>query len=271
VSGLKADHATISPDGKHLVVSATTAQVADVFDAKTGELITSFPTGYYPHQNDYSHDGKHIYNSSIGNVGYGSIPHSLNALKGDRWLVMVDATTFEVLRTWEFEFGIRPSVLTPDERFMYAQLSYLNGVIKYDLHEAREVARSEQPLSAFAMETYKTYDEYPHDSAHHGLSISGDGKKLCDCGTIDNTVAIVTTDDMQVSTMIDVGMVPYWSTTSPNGRYCFVSLSGDDGVSVIDFEEEREVKIVPTGDFPQRSRLGKVPERALELLDPVAG
>ena len=154
---------------------------------------------------------------------------------------------------------------------MYAQLSYLNGVIKYDLEADREIARSDQPLSEFALNTYKTYDEYPHDSAHHGLAISGDGKYLCDCGTIDNNVAIVDTETMEVKKYIDVGMVPYWATTSPDGRYCFVSLSGDDAISVIDYQEMREVKVVPTGKFPQRSRLARVPKNVLDLLTPDGG
>ena len=266
VEGFKADHATISPDGKRLVVSATTARVADVFNADTGELVGSFPTGYYPHQNDYSADGKFIYNSSIGNVGHGAVTYANNADKGDRWLVKADAETLEVVKTWKFDYGIRPSVITKDDKIMYAQLSYLNGVIKYDLEASKELARSDQPLSEFALSTYKTYDEYPHDSAHHGLSISGDGKRLCDCGTIDNNVAIVSTDTMEVEKYIDVGLVPYWATTSFDGRYCFVSLSGDDAVSVIDFETAKQVKVVPTGKFPQRSRLGRVPQSVIDLL-----
>ena len=76
VEGFKADHATISHDGNGSVVSATTARVADVFDAETGAIVGSFPTGYYPHQNDYSADGKYIYNSSIGNVGYGAVTYA---------------------------------------------------------------------------------------------------------------------------------------------------------------------------------------------------
>jgi DNA-binding beta-propeller fold protein YncE len=272
VESPKADHATMSPDGKVLVVSATgTSRVAQVFDTSNGAVVGSFPTGYYPHQNDYSADGKHIYNSSIGNVAYQSVPHAQNDMKGDRWLVKVDATTLEVVRTWVFEYGIRPNVITPDESVLYTQLSYLNGVVKYDLNAGQELARSDQDLSEFALSTYATYDEYPHDSAHHGLALSSDGKRLCDCGTIDNTVAIIATDTMQVEHMIDVGMVPYWATTSPDGKYCFVSISGDDVISVIDYEEGVEVRTTPTGNFPQRSRLGRVPESAIQGLIPGDG
>ena len=272
VDSPKADHATISPDGSKLVVSATgTSRLADVIDAHTGKIVGSFATGAYPHQNDYSADGKHVYNSSIGNVGYQAVTYQNNAQAGDRWLIKVDATNFLVEKTWIFDWGIRPNVITADETIMYAQLSYLNGVIKYDLAASKELQRSEQPLSAFALSTYATYDEYPHHSAHHGLALSKDGQRLCDCGTIDNTVTIVRTENMTVEKTIDVGMIPYWATTSPDGRYCFVSLSGGNSVSVIDFEGGTEVKVVPVGKFPQRSRLGRVPERILSLLSRIPG
>ncbi|HMI85440.1 MAG TPA: hypothetical protein VK550_15195, partial [Polyangiaceae bacterium] len=272
VESPKADHAALSPDGNRLVVSATgTSRLADVLDAHTGKILGSFATGAYPHQNDYSADGKYIFNSSIGNVGYQAVTYQNNATAGDRWLIKVDANTFQVLKTWVFEWGIRPSVITADESIMYAQLSYLNGVIKYDLVAGKETQRSDQPLSPFALMTYANYDEYPHHSAHHGLALSKDGKRLCDCGTIDNTVSIVLTDGMTLEKTIDVGMVPYWATNSPDGLYCFVSLSGSDAISVIDYNAGTEAKVVPVGKFPQRSRLGRVPEPLLALLSRTPG
>src|SRR5205807_9074503 len=50
VSGYKADHATLSPDGTRLVVSATVSDRAQVLDARTGAVVGSFGTGHYPHQ-----------------------------------------------------------------------------------------------------------------------------------------------------------------------------------------------------------------------------
>jgi len=271
VDGLKADHATMSHDGTRMIVSATTANVADVIDTATGMIVGSFPTGDFPHQNDYSADGKSIYNSSIGNVGYEAVSYANNSAKGTRKLVKVDAETLDVVKSWTFDWGIRPSIVTADETILYAQLSYLNGAIKYDLEASMELARNEQPLSEYAMQTYAGYDEYPHDSAHHGLALSGDGTRLCDCGTIDNTVAIVATADMTTEHIIDVGSIPYWATNSPDGTICFVSLSGSDAVSVIDYATGTELTTVPVGKFPQRSRLGRVPEAVIALLQPTAG
>jgi YVTN family beta-propeller protein len=260
VDGFKADHATLSPDGTRLVVSATSADKAQVIDAATGNVVGAFATGHFPHQNDYSADGKHIYNGSIGDVG---LPSALDAFKGKRQLTVVDAKTLAVVRTYAFAEGIRPAVITSDEKLMYAQLSFLNGLVEYDLTSGTIARTLEEPRSAFARANYPTRDDYPHDSAHHGLALSGDGAKLCDAGTIDNNVSIVSTATMTVEKTIDVGLIPYWATTSADGKHCFVSLSGDNAVSVIDYAAAKEVVRVPVGKFPQRSRLGKIKDELL--------
>jgi YVTN family beta-propeller protein len=268
VDGFKADHGALSPDGTKLVVSATSADVADIFDAKSGSLTGSFPTGHYPHQNDFTADGKHIYNGSIGDV---SLPFSQDAQKGARQITVVDANTLQVIKTYPFTDGVRPTVVTADEKTAYLQLSYLNGLISYDFATSSITTTLLEPLSAFAQANYPTQDDYPHDSAHHGLALSGDGKRLCDCGTIDDTVSLVSVDTMSVLSTIDVGLVPYWATTSPDGNSCFVSLSGDNSVSVVSYATGQETKRVQVGWFPQRSRLGTVPAAVIGRLSPDAG
>jgi YVTN family beta-propeller protein len=101
--------------------------------------------------------------------------------------------------------------------------------------------------------------------------MSADGKWLCDAGTIDNTVSIVSTSDMTVQKTIDVGLVPYWATTSVDGTVCFVSLSGDNAVSIIDYAAQSEVTRVTVGKFPQRSRLGRIRESTVAALAKVPG
>ena len=104
VAGFKADHAAISPDGTRLVVSATSANKAQVFNAADGSIVGEFKTGTYPHQNDYSHDGKYIYNSSIGNVGYKAVPYKDNSKKGERSLVKIDAVTNKLVGSGSLNF-----------------------------------------------------------------------------------------------------------------------------------------------------------------------
>ncbi len=266
--GFKADHAALSADGRQFVVSATTASKAEVIDTATGKLLTSFATGAYPHANDYSPDGTVLYNSSIGIT---SLPKLLNGLKGSRAVTAVDAKTFKPLRTYTFEYGIRPAVFTRDNRTMYAQLSYLNGFIEYDLAAGKTTRTVNMPFSDKAAKMKP--DDYPQNSAHHGMAMNADESKLCVAGTIDDYVSIVSrpglTTDGTVHYATDA--LPYWTQTSPNGRDCFVSLAEDDQISVVDYRTAKEVARIDVGRFPQRERAAKLTPAALAGLDPAKG
>ena len=54
---------------------------------------------------------------------------------------------------------------------------------------------------------------------------------------------------MTTQSVTDVGLVPYWATTGPDGKYCYVSLSGDNSVSVIDYETGDEVSEIPVINY----------------------
>lgn len=266
--GIHSDHMALSPDGSQLVISATTAQEAVVLDAQTGAEEGTFPTGTYPHQNTYTPDGKYIYNESIGIT---ALPKALNALKGQLQLEKVDAATLQVVKVWPFPYGVRPFVIAPDGTTMYADLSYLNGFIKYDLDTSTTLATVQQPYGAAA--AAESPDSYPQNSAHHGIALSGDGSKLCDVGTIDDYTKIVSTSTLQTTATVTypTGSIPYWATTSADGNYCYVSLSADNEVSVISYTTGAEVARVPVGSFPQRERVATVPQAVIDSLSSAVG
>ena len=85
--------------------------------------------------------------------------------------------------------------------------------------------------------------------------MSRDGRKLCVAGTMSDYAAIVARDDFSYK-LLDSGRKPYWATNSADGRYCFVSASGDDKVTVISYADERVVATIAVGDHPQRMRAG---------------
>jgi DNA-binding beta-propeller fold protein YncE len=263
LEGYHADHMAISPDGSRIVVSDTTANEAQVIDARTGREVAEFPTGAYPHANDYSPDGTRLYNSSIGAI---SLPRWMEWAKGAKRLTVVDPQTFRVTRTYEFAHGVRPAVFTPDNRTMYAQLSYLNGLIEYDLVAGRIVRTVELPYSEEGQATHP--DDYPGNSAHHGIAMSGDGTRLCVAGTIDDYAAILSRPALTTQRIVPVGDIPYWTQSSFDGRYCYVTLSGDDEMVVLSYATGDVVARVPVGDFPQRERNAKVSETALATLTP---
>jgi YVTN family beta-propeller protein len=268
VDGFKADHAILSPDGTRFTVSATTASKAQVVDTATGKLATEFATGSYPHANDYSPDGKYLYNSSIGVT---ALPKALEGLKGPRQLTVVDPATFKVIKTYTFDHGVRPAAFTRDNQWAYLQLSYLNGFAEFNLASGEITRTITMPFSDAGKAL--SPDSYPNNSAHHGMSLNGDESRLCDVGTIDDYTAIVSRPSLTTAGTVtyDTGSIPYWSTTSVDGQHCFVSLSGKNAVSVIDYRTAKEVARIPVGTFPQRERLGQVPQDVLDSLSPAAG
>jgi YVTN family beta-propeller protein len=152
---------------------------------------------------------------------------------------------------------------------MYTELSYLNGFVEFDLTTGKITRTVNMPFSADAQNLNP--DNYPLNSAHHGLALSGDGSKLCDAGTIDNYVAIVSRPGLTTDRIIPVGNMPYWATTSSDGNYCLVSNSKDNDVSVISYSTAQEITRVPVGTFPQRERVGAVPDAVINALSPAAG
>jgi hypothetical protein len=267
VDGYRSDHMAISADGSRLVVSASTARKAQVIDTAAGRFVAEFPSGDSPHENNFSRDGTRILHASIGHVWTPLDQPALDTTKGDRWFEIVDARSYQVLERIDMgqkleEAGypdmssaVRPMALSPDERTLYFQVSFFHGFVEYDLATDRVLRLAQLPLSDEAAQTPR--EDYLLDSAHHGLSMNPEGTKLCAAGTMSDYAAIVHRDTF-ASTVIPVGEKPYWSTNSADGRYCFVSVSGDDAVAVISYADERQVAKVAVGDHPQRMRMGKV-------------
>src|SRR3954471_12086727 len=267
VEGNRSDHMALSPDGKHLLVSASTARKVEQLDTATGAVTGSFESGDEPHESNFSADGKLIYHASIGTVFTPLDDPIFDATKGDRWFEVVDATTLQVLKRIKMgdklaEAGypnmssaVRPMALAPDAKTVYFQLSFLHGFVEYDLVNDRVLRVAQLPLSDEAAK--KRRDEYLLDSAHHGLAINPQGTKLCVAGTMSDYAAIVDRATF-AARILPLGVKPYWATNSADGRYCFVSFSGDDRVSVISYAREAQVASIPVGDHPQRMRMGVI-------------
>jgi DNA-binding beta-propeller fold protein YncE len=272
VEGYRADHMAISRDGRRLLVSASTARKVHQIDTRTGRITGSFESGDQPHENNFSRDGKLIYHASIGTVYTALDDPLLDDTKGDRWFEIVDARTLKVLERIDMgdklaQYGwpnmsaaVRPMALSPDERYVYFQLSFLHGFVEYDLKLDRPLRVAQLPLSENAKTLRR--DQYLLDSAHHGLAMNGRGTRLCVAGTMSDYAAIVSRKTFAAK-VIPVGDKPYWATNNGNGTLCFVSVSGEDRVAVISYAKRREIASIAVGDHPQRMRMGRVRRSSL--------
>ena len=140
----------------------------------------------------------------------------------------------------EMSSAVRPMTLSPDERFVYFQVSFFHGFIEYNLKTERVRRVINLPITEHAQSIPR--EDYLLDSAHHGIAMNPRGTQLCVAGTMSDYAAIVSrrTGAYKI-VQFGIGAKPYWSTESEDGRYCFVSISGGDRVSVISFRKRRQV------------------------------
>ena len=284
MEGVRSDHMAISPNGRRLLVSDSTANKVHELNTRTGEKTGEFPSGDSPHENNYSEDGERVFHASIGRVytptdrGPGPLRLVRDTTKGERVLQIADADTLAIRRRFdvrqelddagyeELESAVRPMALAPNERFMYFQVSFHHGFVEFDMKRERVGRVAFLPLSEEAEETPR--EQYLLDSAHHGLAMNEAGSKLCVAGTMSDYAAIVSRDDFSDYELVSHGKKPYWSTNGLRNT-CWVSYSGDDEVAILDYRSQEQLARVPVGDHPQRVRLGVVRKDVLaDLPDP---
>ena len=229
VEGVRADHAALSPDGKTLLVSASTVRKVHAVDTASGRIVGGFESGDEPHESTYSADGSRIYHASIGRVFLPTTSRALEFLQGDRVFQVVDASTMKILERFDMRekskqageewihAAVRPMALAPDGRFVFFQMSFYHGFFEFDLEKKAITRRVQLPIPDDVKKI--PIHKYQLNSAHHGITMNGDGRALCVAGTMSGYAAIVDRATFQY-TVIPVGPKPYWSTTSANGTQC---------------------------------------------------
>jgi hypothetical protein len=266
VAGYRSDHMAMSPNGKRVVVSASTADVVHVLRVRDGHEVGQFPSGGSPHESVFIDGGRRILHASIGTVYTPLDEPEMDPAKGERVLEIVDARTFEIVRKFNLRkaldargmtkvsTAVRPMTLSPDENTFYFQVSFFHGFLEMDRRSGR-ITRVKH-LPNLVKDTPR--EQYLLDSAHHGIAMNPAGTKICVAGTMSDYATVVDAQSFRRGKLLKGGTKPYWVTPSWDGRYCYISWSGSDKISKISYRTGRIVQSAKVGDHPQRVRNGYV-------------
>lgn len=261
----RADHMTLTADGRYLFVSAMMDDRVYRITTATGGLAGYIETGHYPHDNKVSHDGRLLYNTSIGDIA--SLPRktSITPTPGIQvypfQLTIVDVASLNVVSRTRLEHAIRPWKFTLDEKGIYAQLANEHAVVAYDRATMKLTRRLDLPVKPGI-----TVADYDFEAPHHGLALTDDGRTLCLAGRASDYVALVRAPELTLITTIPVGDAPGWAEVADEGRVCLVTNTRSNDLSIISIAEKRELVRLPMGKGPKHVTVTPIPESVLAAI-----
>jgi len=254
----RADHMTLTADGRTLFVSAMLDNRVYRIATATGEITGHLVTGVYPHDNKVSRDGRRLYNTSIGALK--SLPRPAGAAPltekpGSAFqLTVADAATLAITDRITLDNAIRPWQFTPDEKGIYAQLSNEHAVVAFDLTTKTITRRLDLPVKPGV-----TAADFDFEAPHHGLALTDDGRTLCLAGRASDYAALVRAPELTLIATIPVGDAPGWAETADGGRVCLIANTRSDDLSIISIADRTEILRLPIGDGPKHITVTRIP------------
>jgi hypothetical protein len=101
MEGYRADHMGVSPDGRRLLISDSTAGKVHELDILTGAKLREFTSGDTPHENNYTADGERIFHASIGTVYTPTDQPLFDTTKGERVFQIVRSRDMQIESRWD--------------------------------------------------------------------------------------------------------------------------------------------------------------------------
>jgi YVTN family beta-propeller protein len=291
IQGIELPHGVVfSPDGSRVYISNESESVVDVVDGASGRILEKVPLGGHPNNLTITRDGKRVLvgirtgSGSLQVIDTAtlkttkSIPvsgpvHNVYVTPDGKYAVSgsIDAKTITVVdlqseqAVWDLNLGagVRPMAFetNPDGSTsrIFAQLSGFNGfaVVNFAKHiEVRRIKLPDQP-GGYGIDEGRT------GTPSHGIGVAPDGKSLWIASTAANAIFQYALPSLALLGDIELpqvhpqgrkptGSVPEWITFTPDGKFLYVSNSGDRSVSAIDTTTRQVVAIIPAGEVPKR-------------------
>jgi YVTN family beta-propeller protein len=284
IEGIEVSHgAGVAPDGKRIYVSDEADSTLDVVDAKTLKVTNRIPLSGHPNNMAVGKDGRKVYVGIIQAPGgvdvidtvalkriktvptKGSI-HNAYVTPDGKYVVagsiqgktinVIDANTDEPAWTVDMDLGVRPMTFSwnPDgsTKWIFAQLSGLNGFAVVDFATKKEIRRINNPELPPGKPTVPEGSD-----PSHGMAVTSDGKTLVVCSRLNNYLYSYSLPDLKLLGGAELtGKGAGWVTLTPDGKKAYVANPVTNDVSVVDLATMKEVAKVPVGYVPKRNVTG---------------
>ena len=187
---MRADHMTLTRDGRELFVSAFVDNRVYRLSTDTGTITGHFVSGIFPHDVKVSGDGRRLFNTSLGQMPSFPLPGGgrppLEKPEVPVQLTIADAGTLAIRDRIPLDIAMRPWQFNTNETGIYAELSNQHAVVFYDLAAKKVTRRLDLPMKAGI-----TVKDWDFEAPFHGLALTDDGTILCLAGRASDYAALV--------------------------------------------------------------------------------
>ena len=303
IEGLPHAHGVAEhPEGLYYYFSNEMHSRIDVVDTRTLEIVEHIPLSGRPNNVSISKELRKLYVGIRGGGPYTDVidvdthqviktirmhrgVHNVYVTENSKWVVaslapgpqrpedpsiqVIDTSTDEV--AWGIPVkGLRTRPLAiesnPDgsPRRIFAQASEHHGffVIDWDTREIVDfISPPPVPIS-------QVNADGRQDGPSHGLEVLADNSAVWDVSRVTSSVYGYSLPDLEYIGSVHVGMGgggADWATSSPDGRFLFVSVTGAGETVVVDLERLEVVKRIPVGHAPKRVHTAVIPTDRAEL------
>jgi YVTN family beta-propeller protein len=249
-----ADSQAITPDGKTLYVPMRDSDSWWVIDAKSGDVKAKIKTehgkeytdhrilGIGPHNTWMNPDGSRVYMSIL------TVP----------WIYIADTKTNQVIgKAGPFGKGIRPFVVSDDEKYIYANVDWLLG---FEIAEGRTakgwggkvIERVEWHTPQSRLDQIPNPPaRKPHSTMSHGINLRPDQKEIWFVDGVYGYVYVFDVTSLPPKHVADLPVFedpserpkPGWVSFSLDGKYAY-----PDGGVVYDAFTKKVAARIPTSE-----------------------
>jgi YVTN family beta-propeller protein len=284
ITGIEVNHgAAVAPDGSRIYVSNEAESSLDVADAQTFKVVKRVPLSGHPNNIAVGRDGRRVYVGIIQAPGgvdvidtatyqrVKTIPtkgtiHNAYVTPDGKYVVagsiqgktinVIDAQSEEPVWTLEMDLGVRPMTFNwnadGSTKWIFAQLSGLNGFAVVDFASHKEIKRIKNPDLPPGKSTVPEGSD-----PSHGMAVTADGQTLVVCSRLNNMLYAYSLPDLKPLGGAELGgKGAGWVTLTPDGKTAYVANPVTNDVSVVDIKSLKEIARIPVGFVPKRNVTG---------------